>query len=405
MDMNGLIMIKNKGDDDGGGGHNGEIVVDEDESPPKVRIAKDVITTKDRQEAFKCFVKTLPRLCSPSMCQSLGLSVNTNGYCDGEKYEIRKKQHIDVEDEEIFREGEHMDSEGFNWSIDQIALLNPNDLSYDVDFNQAMTKFYDETLEKENEEFFNQHEILPSPIRIPDSSSPPHPSLLDSSQSQSIGLNDLFSPQRNCDGNRSQNVESLEAETSRLPTSPKNNNNNNGFLADIPSSPFMPSLSPRGILGHSSFVSLVPKSTSSPFNGSPILRHHIDPHQPLRTPNEMALGSDAFVTPGSMDFPVLCSSDIRGLRDPNPCKNNPDCSDTQNHDQSFAIYSNPVWSVEPIFSDSPSIRPRFEYTPCTPPPSQSPSAQTVSSSSIVLTPNSFPKSRTLNKKKLFCDNN
>lgn len=113
---------------------------------------------EERKLAFKRFVKSLPRICSPAICNSLGLSKDPKDDDDIlPPQELVKSPRI----EEIKRESE--DEDDFNWSIDQIAVLHPCDFPYDPDFNQEMTQYYDSSMEVEDEKFFNQLEIIPSP--------------------------------------------------------------------------------------------------------------------------------------------------------------------------------------------------------------------------------------------------
>jgi len=94
----------------------------------------------DRREAFREFIKRLPRLCSPTICGTVNYK--------SPKSSIESLDELKPE---------------FNWSIDQIALLNPCEFSYHEDFQNEMINIADTTLDKENDTFFKQNEILPSP--------------------------------------------------------------------------------------------------------------------------------------------------------------------------------------------------------------------------------------------------
>lgn len=98
--------------------------------------------TQERKDAFKEFIKSLPRTCSPTICGTIGCRV-----------ESEKSDSL----------SEDWQSQEFNWSIDQLAILKPCDISLDEQFNGELTNLADSSLDRENEEFFKQLEILPSP--------------------------------------------------------------------------------------------------------------------------------------------------------------------------------------------------------------------------------------------------
>uniref|UniRef100_T1K4S1 Uncharacterized protein n=1 Tax=Tetranychus urticae TaxID=32264 RepID=T1K4S1_TETUR len=97
-----------------------------------------------RKAAFKEFIKSIPRTCSPTICGTVGCPSPGISRVDADC-------------------SEEWHTQEFNWSIDQIAILNPCDISLDEQFNGELTNLLDSSLERENEQFFEQLEILPSP--------------------------------------------------------------------------------------------------------------------------------------------------------------------------------------------------------------------------------------------------
>ncbi|KAI1301645.1 hypothetical protein HDE_03014 [Halotydeus destructor] len=97
-----------------------------------------------RRRSYLQFVKSVPRIVSPTICGLTNYRINPE--C--------------VQDESYL--GENFQ---FNWSIDQVALLNPCEFSsYDIpSYVESAEELIDETREKENEEYFSRKVILPSP--------------------------------------------------------------------------------------------------------------------------------------------------------------------------------------------------------------------------------------------------
>lgn len=229
---------------------------------------------------------------------------------------------------EIRRDVEEEDD--FNWSIDQIAVLQPCEFSYDAEFNQEMTQYYDSSMEVEDEEFFNQLEIIPSPLQtIPSRPQLRTPLSMSSSSRMQMSINCSPIVQSGKKGNYSTYIES----------------------------PFQASsfFSPNDKLR-------TPKANSSPLQFSTPVPSNI-----------LFSNDDEDIFGGNSEACKLVSSglrwkDIEHLPAMTPC--------------STAL---PKYTSTPGLNLSP-----YDYQPCTPPPSQS----TQSSSSSILTPNlTFKKSR------------
>ena len=116
------------------------------ETTPK-RISMPKRISISRRKNYIKFMSSLPRLCSPTICGTMNFLTRSQ----------RKK----------LRPQQQNENEVFEWSIDQIALLDPADFSNQLDeiplFNEIDKHDLDELYEKENEQFFNQPIIVPSP--------------------------------------------------------------------------------------------------------------------------------------------------------------------------------------------------------------------------------------------------
>jgi hypothetical protein len=101
---------------------------------------------ESRQSSYVAFMSTIPRLCSPTICGTAN-------------YKTPKSKGL------VENEGNSIDL-SFNWSIEQLALLNPCDFSNYEDFmafKQIDEQIVSKQLDEENEQFFSQNQIIPSP--------------------------------------------------------------------------------------------------------------------------------------------------------------------------------------------------------------------------------------------------
>lgn len=115
-------------------------------TPKRISIPKRI--SMSRRKNYIKFMSSLPRLCSPTICGTMNFLTRS---------QRKKLQPQQQQNEE----------EVFEWSIDQIALLDPADFSNELDeiplFNEIDKHDLDELYKKENEEFFDQQIIVPSP--------------------------------------------------------------------------------------------------------------------------------------------------------------------------------------------------------------------------------------------------
>jgi hypothetical protein len=126
---------------------------------------------ESRQSSYVAFMSTIPRLCSPTICGTAnyktpkrkGLVENEGNGIEGNGIENNGIEGNGIEDNGI--EGNGIDL-SFNWSIEQLALLNPCDFSNYEDlmaFKQIDELIVSKQLDEENQEFFSQNQIIPSP--------------------------------------------------------------------------------------------------------------------------------------------------------------------------------------------------------------------------------------------------
>jgi len=97
-----------------------------------------------RQTSYVRFISSLPRLCSPTIC-------GTVNHKTPDRKSWAAMTPLD---------------QSFNWSIDQMAVLDPVDFSYTEDmdvYREIDDKLIGKQLDEENERFFAQKEIIPSP--------------------------------------------------------------------------------------------------------------------------------------------------------------------------------------------------------------------------------------------------
>ena len=100
---------------------------------------------EERMEAFRVFMSNIQRKWSPSVLTGVNGSL-PDSFPTKESFDANNFQ--------------------FNWSIDQIALLNPADFSSernDSFFEGALNESFSQRLRQDCQDFFNQSQILPSP--------------------------------------------------------------------------------------------------------------------------------------------------------------------------------------------------------------------------------------------------
>jgi hypothetical protein len=101
---------------------------------------------ESRQSSYVAFMSTIPRLCSPTICGTAN-------------YKTPKHKGL------VENEGNGIEL-SFNWSIEQMAILNPCEFSNYEDlmaFKQIDEQIVSKQLDEENDEFFSQNQIIPSP--------------------------------------------------------------------------------------------------------------------------------------------------------------------------------------------------------------------------------------------------
>lgn len=96
-----------------------------------------------RQKSYMQFITSLPRTCSPTICGTLNYHT--------------PKQANDT--------GDNLSDFRFNWSIEQVALLNPCDFSIEKNPSYLAETNKENVcpFEKSNSDFFSQSVIIPSP--------------------------------------------------------------------------------------------------------------------------------------------------------------------------------------------------------------------------------------------------
>lgn len=148
------------------------------------RSSEDERVIESRKRHFLEFISTIPKVCTPSVC---GMMQSSSG--DRQQHTLTDHQPNQLNDEEIlFEDDEHAlvtstqkdphQSNGlhgplgdrFNWSIDQMATLNPVEISINERRYRRFKEFESdqltqEKLSRENELFFSQGTIAPSPSR------------------------------------------------------------------------------------------------------------------------------------------------------------------------------------------------------------------------------------------------
>ena len=107
---------------------------------------KSLESFESRETSYLKFISTLPRLCSPTICGTVN-------------YKTPSRQK--------WSSMSQLKYKPFEWSIEQKALLDPLDFSNiieDMDlFKQIDDKIASKALDEENEWFFAQKQIIPSP--------------------------------------------------------------------------------------------------------------------------------------------------------------------------------------------------------------------------------------------------
>ncbi|KAI2802952.1 hypothetical protein RDWZM_001170 [Blomia tropicalis] len=125
-------------------------------SSPSLSIA----ITPERRDAFRQFISTLPRLCSPTICGIVNnfdqnnQNVTESISCNIEPMDITTLQQMETSQNES----------KFKWSIDEYAELYGGDFD-NVDELDRFHQYESEHFTHDLEKFFNQKSINPSPIQ------------------------------------------------------------------------------------------------------------------------------------------------------------------------------------------------------------------------------------------------
>ncbi|UXI21025.1 39S ribosomal protein L53 [Sarcoptes scabiei] len=130
---------------------------------PPNQIKEKLNITPERQEAFIHFVRSLPKICSPTLF--------FGDQNDGNKDPESKSHNFS---QSLFDYSADTNMDNFRWSIDEYAMVygqdfpNEHELEY---FHSLIHSKMSQELDQENEGYFSQEKILPSPnhIRLPKS--------------------------------------------------------------------------------------------------------------------------------------------------------------------------------------------------------------------------------------------
>ena len=146
------------------------------------RSSEDERVIENRKRHFLEFISTIPKVCTPSVCglmRSAGESPPTE-QPPGDQPAMNRL--TEANEEILFEDDEHelvtstqkdpaaQLVDRFNWSIDQMATLNPVDISINERRYRRFKDFESDQLtqqmlSRENELFFSQGTIAPSPTR------------------------------------------------------------------------------------------------------------------------------------------------------------------------------------------------------------------------------------------------
>ena len=143
------------------------------------RSSEDERVIENRKRHFLEFISTIPKVCTPSVC---GLMQSPRESPSEQPATLNRL--TEANEEILFEDDEHelvtstqKDSQSnaplddrFNWSIDQLATLNPVDISINERRYRRFKDFESDQLtqqklSRENELFFSQDTIAPSPTR------------------------------------------------------------------------------------------------------------------------------------------------------------------------------------------------------------------------------------------------
>ena len=163
----------------------------EQERPLEERSSEDERIVARRKRHFLDFILTLPKVCTPSVCGTMSqqlISDNTiqSNFKEAEEIEHHLGRLTEANEEILFGDEDEerefnltstqkeqlndYEEHKFDWSIDQLATLKPVDISFNErrflrykDFE--LDQLTQEKLCKENEIFFSQETIAPSPTK------------------------------------------------------------------------------------------------------------------------------------------------------------------------------------------------------------------------------------------------
>lgn len=146
------------------------------------RSSEDERVIENRKRHFLEFISTIPKVCTPSVCGTMShnhrLDLSSRDQVDGVHLNNNHLSRLTEANEDILfeddqnefgdRNDEQQQEDKFDWSIDQLATLKPVDISFN---ERRFLRFKDfesdqltqEKLTKENDMFFSQETIAPSP--------------------------------------------------------------------------------------------------------------------------------------------------------------------------------------------------------------------------------------------------
>jgi len=135
------------------------------------RSSEDERVVENRRRHFLEFISTIPKVCTPSVCGTISqrLDLSSRDQVDGSDRHLELGRLTETNEESLFEDDENeLTNVKFDWSIDQLATLKPVDISFN---ERRFLRFKDfesdqltqEKLTKENDMFFSQETIAPSP--------------------------------------------------------------------------------------------------------------------------------------------------------------------------------------------------------------------------------------------------
>lgn len=158
-----------------------------DKQHAEERSSEDERVIENRRRHYLEFISTIPKVCTPSVCglmRSAGESPSNEQTLNEQPLNDQRVMNrlSEANEEILFEDDEHelvtstqkdpasQLADRFNWSIDQMATLNPVDISINERRYRRFKDFESDQhtqrmLSKENEAFFSQGTIAPSPTR------------------------------------------------------------------------------------------------------------------------------------------------------------------------------------------------------------------------------------------------